>query len=267
MDRERSIGVFDSGIGGLTVVRALAKRLPFENIVYFGDTARVPYGSKSSEVVRRYAWEDASFLIEKGVKMIVAACNTASAVALDDLRARLDVPVVGMITPGVQKALRISSEKRIGIIGTLATIASDAYAREISTSEPSARVFSKACPLFVPLAEEGWGEHVVSRFVAEEYLGPFKREDIDCLILGCTHYPILRSVIQQAIGEDVRLVDSGEAAADQVAEILAVYDLLNDSKDSPAMSYYVSDVPQRFRELGEIFLGKPDMSVTKVNLP
>jgi len=134
LDRERSIGVFDSGIGGLTVVRALAKRLPFENIVYFGDTARVPYGSKSSEVVRRYAWEDASFLIEKGVKMIVAACNTASAVALDDLRARLDVPVVGMITPGVQKALRISSEKRIGIIGTLATIASDAYAREISTS-------------------------------------------------------------------------------------------------------------------------------------
>lgn len=265
-EKQKSIGVFDSGIGGLTVVHALMRHLPYENITYFGDTARVPYGSKSAEVVREYAFEDAGFLLKQGVKLIVAACNTVSAVAIDDLRAQLDISIVGMIDPGVDAALRATSHGNIGVIGTLATIASESYGKALQRHDASLRVTSRACPLFVPLAEEGWNTHPVAQMVADEYLRGFRDENIDTLILGCTHYPILREVIQRTVGAGVTLIDSGEAAARQVEQLLREHELLNPSTDHPNYEFFVSDVPQKFKELGQIFLGKPDLRVTKVHL-
>jgi glutamate racemase len=265
--KQKSIGVFDSGIGGLTVVRALMSRLPNENITYFGDTARVPYGNKSAEVVRTYAIEDTQFLISQHVKVIVVACNTASAVAIDALRHHFDIPIIGMINPGAVRATEVTRNGRIGVIGTLATVASQSYQKEILGRNKALSVVSKACPLFVPLAEEGWSEHRISQMVADEYLAPLRKESIDTLILGCTHYPILRTVIQRAVGHDVLLVDSGEAAAGEVAEVLASTGLMNESTALPNYSFFVSDVPQRFRELGTIFLGTPQMRVTKVHIP
>lgn len=265
--KQKSIGVFDSGIGSLTVVRALMSRLPKENITYFGDTARVPYGNKSAEVVRQYAVEDTQFLIDQHVKVIVVACNTASAVAIDTLRSHFDIPIIGVITPGAAKAVDVTRNGRIGVIGTLATVASQSYQKEIHGANKSLTVVSKACPLFVPLAEEGWGDHRISQQVADEYLAPLRRDNIDTLILGCTHYPILRSVIQRSIGPSVQLVDSGEAAAQEAAELLATMNLLNESSAIPNYMFFVSDVPQRFRELGTIFLGTPQMRVTKVHIP
>lgn len=264
--RQKSIGVFDSGIGGLTVVRALARKLPFENITYFGDTARVPYGSKSAEVVREYAFEDARFLMQQGVKLIVVACNTVSAIAIDDLRAHFDVPIIGMIQPGASSAHKQTRSGRVGVIGTLATIGSASYTRALLKLNPNVSVVSQACPLFVPLAEEGWGDHPVSRMVAEEYLAPLRKEAIDVLILGCTHYPILRPVIQHAVGDEVRLIDSGEAAAMDVEELLSEQQLLNNAQETPNYTFFVSDVPQRFKNLGEIFLQKSDLKVTRVHL-
>ncbi|MDH7514362.1 MAG: glutamate racemase [Bacteroidota bacterium] len=263
----KSIGVFDSGIGGLTVVRALMKRLPHESIIYFGDTARVPYGSKSAEVVKKYALEDAEFLVRNKVKLIVVACNTASSVAMDVLRERFDIPLIGMIEPGSRKALQLSKVGRIGVIGTLATIASGSYRKEIHSQNPSVTVIDRACPLFVPLAEEGWIGHRVSRLVAEEYLSIFRDSGIDTLILGCTHYPILRSVIQDTVGESVKLVDSGDAAAEEIEKMLADRGEINPSEDEPNHVFYVSDVPQRFKELGRIFLGTNQMHVKKVSIP
>lgn len=265
--KQKSIGVFDSGIGGLTVVRALMSRLPYENITYFGDTARVPYGNKSAEVVRQYSMEDTQFLIGQHVKMIVVACNTASAVALDALRTQFDIPIIGVIAPGAARAVRVTRQGRIGVIGTLATVASKSYPSEILARNKNLTVVSKACPLFVPLAEEGWSEHRIAQMVAEEYLVSLRKEHIDTLILGCTHYPILRGVIQRVLGADVQLVDSGEAASEEVAALLAEKEMLNPSTVLPNHSFFVSDVPQRFRELGEIFLGTTQMRVTKVHIP
>lgn len=265
-ERQKSIGVFDSGIGGLTVVRALMRHLPHENITYFGDTARVPYGSKSAEVVREYAFEDTRFLLQQGVKLIVVACNTVSAVAIDDLKAQFDIPIIGMIEPGADDAIVATTNGNIGVIGTLATIASESYPRALRLRNPSLNVFSRPCPLFVPLAEEGWTAHPVSKMVAEEYLSSLRQQNVDTLILGCTHYPILRSVIQDAVGGHVRLIDSGEAAAIQVERLLREHGLLNASTDQPNYSFFVSDVPQKFKNLGEIFLDRPDLRVTKVHL-
>ncbi|MDT8322476.1 MAG: glutamate racemase [Bacteroidota bacterium] len=264
--RQKSIGVFDSGIGGLTVVHALMKHLPHENITYFGDTARVPYGSKSAEVVREYAFEDTRFLMQQGVKIIVVACNTVSAVAIDDLKSHFDIPIVGMIQPGAAAACAASRNKRIGVIGTYATIGSASYPRALTRCNNSIASYSAPCPLFVPLAEEGWGEHPVAASVAEEYLAPLRREHIDTLILGCTHYPILRNVIQKAMGQEVMLIDSGEAAAIEVERLLGENDLLNTSTQQPNYAFFVSDVPQKFKQLGEIFLNKSDLRVTKVHL-
>lgn len=265
-ERQKSIGVFDSGIGGLTVVRALMRHLPHENISYFGDTARVPYGSKSAEVVREYAFEDTRFLLQQGVKLIVVACNTVSAVAIDDLKAQFDIPIIGMIEPGADAALAATVSGNIGVIGTLATIASESYCRALRQRDATLRVHSQACPLFVPLAEEGWTAHPVSRMVAEEYLSSLRERDIDTLILGCTHYPILRNVIQDTVGAHVRLIDSGEAAALQVERLLGEQNMLNTSRDQPNYGFFVSDVPQKFKQLGEIFLDRPDLRVTKVHL-
>jgi glutamate racemase len=266
-EKQKRIGVFDSGIGGLTVVRALMDRLPYENITYFGDTARVPYGSKSAEVVREYAFEDTRFLLKHGVKLIVVACNTVSAVAIDDLRSHFSVPIIGMIQPGAAAAAAATKSGRVGVIGTLATIASESYQKELKMLDKRFDVLSRACPLFVPLAEEGWIDHPVSQMIATEYLSEIKQHHVDTLILGCTHYPILKSVIQKAMGNDVRLIDSGAAAAEEVEALLRTQQLLNPSIQQPNHEFFVSDVPQKFRQLGSIFLGTSDLRVQRVHLP
>lgn len=263
--RNRSIGVFDSGIGGLTVVRELIKRLPYENIIYFGDTARVPYGSKSAEVVRQYALEDARLLINFGVKMIVVACNTASAIAIDDIAQRYGIPTIGVIIPGAHTAAATSKTRRIGVIGTRATIGADTYARQLHLIDKGFHVVSEPCPLFVPLAEEGWEDHVVARHIADEYLAPLKRANVDTLILGCTHYPILKNVIQQSIGNEVNLIDSGQSAAGEVDQLLAELQYKNDSNVAPNYQFIVSDIPQKFQDIAERFLGMPIGRVIKMD--
>lgn len=256
MSTSAPIGVFDSGIGGMTVVRALTQRLPHENIVYFGDTARVPYGPKSAQVVREYAAQDTDVLLEHNVKMIVIACNTVSAVALDVVQKRARVPVVGVIIPGAEAAARASTRKRVGIIGTMGTVASSAYPNALRQLDPSIQTFSQACPLFVPLAEEGWTEHKATELIAKEYLFPLTLEKIDTLILGCTHYPLLSTVIGKVIHHGVTLIDSGEATAETVARMLDELSLRNASKLKPNLQFYVSDVPHKFTEIGERFLGQ-----------
>jgi len=252
----RSIGVFDSGIGGLTVVHALTQRLPHENIVYFGDTARVPYGPKSPQVVREYAAQDADFLISKDVKMVVVACNTVSAVALDVVQKRARVPVVGVIFPGAREAIQATRAKRVGVIGTIATVNSGAYSHAIRQLDSDVQVFACACPLFVPLAEEGWIDHKATALIAKEYLFPLALERIDTLILGCTHYPVLRTAIAAALDARVTLIDSGAAAAVEVERVLDGENLRNMSRLRPNLQFYVSDLPAKFTEVGERFLGR-----------
>ncbi len=256
MSNSRPIGVFDSGIGGLTVVQALTHHLPNENIVYFGDTARVPYGPKSSQVVREYAAQDTDVLLEHNVKMIVIACNTVSAVALDVVQKRAKVPVVGVIIPGAEAAAGATKKKRVGIIGTIGTVNSNAYVNALRQFDPGIQAFSQACPLFVPLAEEGWTDHKATELIAKEYLFPLTLEKIDTLILGCTHYPLLRNVIGKVLHQTVTLIDSGEATAETVKKLLDDQDMRNASKLKPNLQFNVSDVPHRFAEVGERFLGQ-----------
>jgi glutamate racemase len=256
MSNSRPIGVFDSGIGGLTVVRALTHHLPHENIVYFGDTARVPYGPKSSQVVREYAAQDTDVLLEHDVKMIVIACNTVSAVALDVVQKRAKVPVVGVIQPGAEAAARATTRKRVGIIGTIGTVNSNAYVNALRQIEPGIQAFSQACPLFVPLAEEGWTDHKATELIAKEYLFPLTLEKIDTLILGCTHYPLLATIIGKVLHQSVTLIDSGEATAVTVKRLLDEKNMRNASKLKPNLQFNVSDVPHRFTEVGERFLGQ-----------
>ena len=256
MSAARPIGVFDSGIGGLTVVRALTHHLPHENVVYFGDTARVPYGPKSPQVVRAYAAEDTEVLLAHNVKMIVVACNTVSAVALDVVQKHSRVPVVGVIVPGAEAAAAASRKKRVGVIGTAGTVLSQAYENAIRQADPEIKVFSKACPLFVPLAEEGWVDHKATELIAREYLFPLTIEKIDTLVLGCTHYPLLRRIITTALNNSVQLIDSGEAAAITVGKVLDENGLRNPSKMKPNLQFFVSDIPNKFTEVGERFLGQ-----------
>jgi glutamate racemase len=252
----KPIGVFDSGIGGLTVVHALTRQLPHENIVYFGDTARVPYGPKSPQVVREYAAQDVDFLLSKNVKMVVIACNTVSAVALDVVQKHARIPVVGVIVPGAMAAVGATKKKRVGIIGTRATVNSNTYTNAVRQLDPDVQVFSRECPLFVPLAEEGWVDHKVTDAVAKEYLFPLKQERIDTLILGCTHYPILRRAIAAAMDGNVTLIDSGEATAVEVERVLDEKALRNPSTELPNLQFFVSDIPAKFAEVGERFLGQ-----------
>jgi glutamate racemase len=252
----KPIGVFDSGIGGLTVVRALTTRLPHENIVYFGDTARVPYGPKSPQVVREYAAQDVDFLLSRNVMMVVIACNTVSAVALDVVQKHAKMPVIGVIQPGAMAAVAATKWKRVGIIGTRATVNSNAYTNAVRQIDSDVQVFAQECPLFVPLAEEGWIDHKVTEAVAKEYLFPIKQEKIDTLILGCTHYPILRRAIAAAVDAHVTLIDSGEAAAFEVERVLDEKGLRNPSMERPNLQFFVSDIPSRFAEVGERFLGQ-----------
>ncbi|MBI4418123.1 MAG: glutamate racemase [Ignavibacteriales bacterium] len=264
MNSDRPIGVFDSGIGGLTVVRSLTRRLPHENIVYYGDTARVPYGPKSPQVVREYAAEDTEVLLAHNVKMIVVACNTVSAVALDVVQKRARVPVVGVIIPGAEAAVQTSRKKRIGVVGTIGTVRSRAYENAIRQVDSSVQVFSKACPLFVPLVEEGWINHKATELIAHEYLFPLTLEKIDTLVLGCTHYPLLQNVIGSVLKGAATLVDSGEATAGAVERELDAHGLRNPSTLKPNLKFFVSDIPHSFSEVGERFLGQKLGVVKKV---
>lgn len=261
----KPIGVFDSGIGGLTVVRALSRRLPHENIIYFGDTARVPYGPKSPLVVREYAAQDTDFLLGHDVKMVVVACNTVSAVALDVVKKKAGVPIIGVILPGAKAAASASTRRRIGVIGTVATIHSEAYVHALRQIDGTIQTFSQACPLFVPLAEEGWIDHKVTQMVAKEYLFPLALEKVDTLILGCTHYPVLRGAIQKAVDPHVTLIDSGDAAAGEVERVLDQDGLRNPSLHAPNLQFFVSDLPAKFSEVGERFLGQKMGRVHRVS--
>ena len=255
MNNAQPIGVFDSGIGGMTVVRALTHHLPNENIVYFGDTARVPYGPKSQQVVRAYALQDTEVLLQHDVKLIVIACNTVSAVALDVVQNRAKVPVVGVILPGAEAATQATKNKRIGVIGTVGTIFSKAYTNAIRQLDPGIKVFGQPCPLFVSLAEEGWIGHKATELIAKEYLFPLTLEKIDTLVLGCTHYPLLQDVIGKVLHQGVVLIDSGEATAVVVKNMLTDLKLNNTSTLKPNLQFFVSDVPHKFVEIGERFLG------------
>jgi glutamate racemase len=260
------IGIFDSGVGGLTVFRALERRLPNESLIYLGDTARIPYGTRSSETIARYALEDAAFIQSKNVKAIVIACNTASSVAANLLRQKCSVPVLGVIRPGSLRAIAQTRNGRIGVIGTEATVASGAYEKSMRGLRDDLEIISHACPLFVPLAEEGWTEHPVTEQVAAEYLSVFRARQVDTLVLGCTHYPLLRKVIQQVMGDDVRLIDSGEAVADVVAEMLESRGLTRKTREPRSDQFFVTDAAARFRRVAEFFLGRPIESLETIEL-
>ena len=250
---ERPIGVFDSGIGGLTVMHSLMERLPRESLIYFGDTARVPYGPKSKETVTRFSIENVHLLTSYDVKVVVVACNTATARALPVLREEFDLPIVGVVGPGARAAATRTTNGRIGVIGTYGTIESGAYRDHLLAIDANFEVVSRPCPLFVPLAEEGWTDHPVVRQVAEEYLAPFREDGVDTLILGCTHYPLLAGVIAEAVGPGVTLIDSAEETAREVAVLLSDRGLEADDAD-PEHRFLVSDLPDLFLRVGQRFL-------------
>ena len=266
MNNSNPIGVFDSGLGGLTVVKALREKLPNESIVYFGDTARVPYGNKSPELIQKYSMQIADFLLEHDVKMIVIACNTATALALPTLQKQLKIPVIGVVKPGVQAALKTTVNKHIGVIGTISTIGSDVYKKEITLVDKSVEVTSLPCPLFVPLAEEGMTDGAATKMIAEKYLKPIIDAKVDTLILGCTHYPLLKSMIQSAVLPSTRLVDSAESVATATAELLVQNHLSSSTGDNGKLKLFVSDFPARFKSVAERFLGEKIADVTKVHL-
>jgi glutamate racemase len=249
------IGIFDSGIGGLTVAHAVYERLPGESTIYFGDTARVPYGPKSPETVRRYSLEILRWLLDQGVKAVVIACNTSTAHALDALQAESPVPVIGVIEPGARAAAAASRGGPVGVIGTAGTIASNAYARAIRRARPNARVEQRACPLFVPLVEEGWFEHPAAELIARDYLAPLHDAGVDALVLGCTHYPLLKPLLQRVMGADVRLIDSGEETASVVAATLEEAGIAAPPGSEAWHRFAVSDDEARFRQVGSRFLG------------
>ena len=259
---KQAIGVFDSGVGGLTVVKEIIRQLPQEDVVYFADTAHLPYGPKSSQTIKRLVRDNIHFLLRKKVKAIILACHTASAFTLEEMREENLIPIIGVIRPGAEEASRITKNRRIGIIGTYGTIKSGAYTKELKRLEPGAFVIEKPCPLFVPLAEEGWVEKEATRLIVREYLEPLKEEEIDTLILGCTHYPLLKEEIAQVMGE-VYLIDSARATVERFKGILEEKDLLT-REGVPRHSFFVSDAPERFARLGKIFLGKEIEKVEKI---
>jgi glutamate racemase len=265
---ERPIGVFDSGLGGLTVARQLRRALPHEDLIYLGDTARVPYGTKSPETVRRFACEAAQFLVRHGVKAVVVACNTATAWALPVLQQRFGVPVFGVVEPGVATALARSHDRRVGVIATPATIRSDAYGRALRAADRRVVVTSRACPLLVPLVEEGWQDHPVTEAVLREYLSPMAEEGIDTLVLGCTHYPMLKRAIRRVVGRRIALVDSAAACAADVRRRLAERGLLVEGRRRRGRftPYVTDDVPQ-FAGIAARLLRVPRAKPSRVELP
>src|SRR5437667_4547701 len=265
---ELPIGIFDSGIGGLTVVRQIHRVLPHEDLVYLGDTARVPYGSKSPGTVVRFACEDTQFLVRQNVKAVVVACNTVSAWALPTLEQRFSVPIFGVIIPGAHAALNRSRNGRIGVIGTSTTVRSQAYSRAILARDGSARVFARACPLLVPLVEEGWIKSKITQAILRAYLSPMLRRRIDTLVLGCTHYPLLKGVIRGVVGKKIALVDSAESCAQFLSERLDGTKLLARTRRRPGVIRpFVTDEVERFDEMAKRFLGVPTDPAWKVDLP
>lgn len=262
--RNNAIGVFDSGLGGLTVVRELMRQLPSENIVYYGDTARVPYGTKSKESIVRFSRENTRILLKHKVKMVVVACNSSSSYALGSLRREFHVPIVGVIHPGAKRASELTKNRRVGVIATSATIASDEYKKTIKHYDGAIKVFSRACPLFVPLTEEGWFHKPVTMDIAKEYLMPLKKANIDTLILGCTHYPLLRNVLQRAVGKKVVLVDSAKEIARQVKGLLTESEAGRISRSKPRYKFLISDRPQEFKKIAKNFLGHEIKYIVKV---
>jgi len=251
------IGVFDSGMGGLTVVREMISQLPNESIIYFGDTARVPYGPKSPDTVLRYSREITSFLRGEGVKALVVACNTATAHALPALREEFDIPVLGVIEPGARAAVSVTKTKRVGVIGTAGTIKSRAYEKEITKLLPDVELTARACALFVPLVEEGWVDSEPARAIARNYLAPLVSARVDTLVLGCTHYPLMKTVIGNVVGRDVRLIDSAHETARETGEVLRANGLENNSPNGARYRFIASDAPDTFLSLGQLFLGSP----------
>jgi len=264
-DAASPIGVFDSGIGGLTVVRALRRRLPGESIVYFGDPARFPYGTKSAETIVRFALEDARFLLGRGVKLIIVACHSASSAALPELAAKLPVPVLGVVEPGARAAVRMTKSGRIAVIGTNATIGSGAYEQAIRRLHRDVEIVAKATPLFVPLAEEGWLDNEVAEAAARRYLTGLAEDGVDTLLLGCTHFPLLAGVIGRVLGPTVTLVDSSEQTAVAAAETLAEKRLLNQDR-AVRHRFYLSDLAPNFQAVGERFLGEPMGEVVRASV-
>lgn len=261
--KDAPIGIFDSGIGGLTVARAVFERLPGESTIYYGDTARVPYGPKSPETVRRYSLEILHWLLGEGVKAVVIACNTSTAHALEALQAESPVPVIGVIDPGARAAVASAGAAPVGVIGTAGTIASGAYDRAIRRLAPDARVVQQPCPLFVPLVEEGWFEHPAAELVAREYLAPVAAAGVRSLVLGCTHYPLLAELLQRVMGEDVALVDSGRETAAALETVLVERGIARERTDGAVHRFAVSDDPERFRTVGARFIGER-LGVTEV---
>jgi len=260
------IGIFDSGVGRLTVFRAIEQRLPRESLVYLGDTARIPYGVRSPATIQRYALECAGFVQSRGVKAIVIACNTASALAANFLRDQFELPITGVIRPGSRRAVEKTRNGHIGVIATEATVGSGAYERAMLAIRSGLEITSRACPLFVPLAEEGWLNHSVTRQVAEEYLAEFRSSHVDTLVLGCKHYPILRPVIEETMGDHISYVDSGEAVADEIAKLLEERNLVRKDGQPRTEEFYVTDSADRFRRVAELFLVRPLESVDTVKL-
>jgi len=261
--KDSAIGVFDSGIGGLTVPHQIIETMPEENTVYLGDTARAPYGTKSVETVLRFSFENCQFLVDKGVKMIVVACNTSTAIALNRLKESLAMPVIGVIEPGVRRAVKNTKNKKVGVIGTEATIQSGAYTRALKEANSKIEVYSRACPLFVPLVEEGWTDNAVVEMTVKAYLGSLKQSGIDTLILGCTHYPLLKRAIRKFMGSAVRLVDSAEETAKEV-EFLLKKGARGKKGGKGVHSFFVSDAPDRFIKVGRRFLGEKVESAVRI---
>ncbi len=266
-DRQnRPIGIFASGVGGMTVAAEVMKLLPGEHIVYFGDVGRYPYGGRSKETIIGFARQDIKFLLEHGVKFIIAACNSASAVALETVQKEFNIDILGVIEPGAKAAVNQTGNDRVGIIGTVATINSDSYARAIRDNNAEIKVFSLACPLFVPLAEEGYIDKKATRLIAEDYLKTLIDVDIDTLVLGCTHYPLLKQVIGEVMGNKVTLIDSAEETAREVASVLSLKNLLRPSIDDVTHKFYVSDVPDRFSQVVRQFIGRNINNITRVDI-
>lgn len=260
------IGMFDSGLGGLTVMQQLIRVLPHEHVLYLGDTARLPYGAKSPETIVRYSIGNAIFLIQKQIKVLVIACNTASAHALETLQQIFRIPIVGVIDPGAESAVQATTTGRIAVLGTRGTIQSESYQKAILKRAPQAFILPIACPLFVPLVEENCAEHPATRLIIQEYLKPLKAHHIDTLLLGCTHYPLLKELIREEVGDAVKIVDSATSCAEQVANLLSNQKIHRNSSSSPHYRYFVSDNPSQFQLLGRSFLGMPISHVETMNV-
>lgn len=266
MTNKKPIGIFDSGIGGLTVLKEIFRELPFESTIYLGDTARVPYGIRSPETVIRYSFENTRFLFSKDIKMLVIACNTASSVSLEQIKNSVSIPVVGVIEPGAKAAVSSTRNKKIGVIGTEATISSNSYTKAIKSIDKDIEVFSLPCPLFVPLVEEGWTDGSIAEIIADTYLKDIKYKGIDTLVLGCTHYPLLKRVLSKIVGEKVNLIDSAIETAREIRSILTSLSLLKTKPGKTMHNFYVTDSPERFTKVGEKFLGDKIKHIKKIEL-